>query len=95
MTKSKLAAVLLLHGEGAEQRVRWVSFPGECVCLFYPPVVLRLKKLELLLDAVQRLRDGELEGLAWSLVGRLTHARMHGERRGVVGAGRGDKLQPS
>ncbi len=24
-----------------------------CVCLYYPPVVLCLKKLELLLDAVQ------------------------------------------
>lgn len=64
------------------------------MCLFYPPVVLRLKKLELLLDAVQRLGDGELEGLAWSLVGRLTHARAHteGER---WGGGRGDKLLPS
>lgn len=53
-----------------------------CVCLFYPPVVLRLKKLELLLDAVQRLGDGELEGLAWSLVGRLTcmHTHAHTQR---------------
>lgn len=64
-----------------------MSFPGECACLFYPPVVLRLKKLELLLDAVQRLGDGELEGLAWSLVGRLTRARMHGERGGGVRRG--------
>lgn len=64
------------------------------MCLFYPPVVLRLKKLELLLDAVQRLGDGELEGLAWSLVGRLTHARAHMEGERGSG-GRGDKLLPS
>lgn len=48
-----------------------------CVCVCYPPVVLSLEKLELLLDAVQRFWDGELKGLAGSLVGRLkqTHAR--------------------
>lgn len=45
-----------------------------CVFQFFLPVVLRLEKLELLLDAVQRLRDGELEGLARGLVRRLiTH----------------------
>lgn len=49
-----------------------------CPCVYvYPPVVLGLEELELLLDAVQRFWDGELKGLAGSLVGRLKQTRMH------------------
>ncbi len=44
-TMRKLATVPPIKTEG--------SLLCECVCLYYPPVVLRLKKLELLLDAVQ------------------------------------------
>lgn len=46
MTKSKLAAETPLTTGGGE-------LPSECVRLFYPPVVLCLEELELLLDAVQ------------------------------------------
>lgn len=46
MTKSKLAAETPLMTRGGE-------LPSECVHLFYPPVVLCLEELELLLDAVQ------------------------------------------
>lgn len=54
-----------------------VNVPA-CVCVYmYPPVVLGLEKLELLLDAVQRFWDGELKGLARSLVGRLKQTRTH------------------
>lgn len=48
-----------------------------CVSVCYPPVVLCLEKLKLLLDAVQRFWDGELEGLARSLMGRLTPHTHH------------------
>ena len=47
----------------------------------YPPVVLRLEKLELLLDAVQRFGDGEFKGLPRGLVGRLAHRRTHTHRQ--------------
>lgn len=44
------------------------------------PVVLRLEELELLLDAVERLRDGEFERLARSLVRGLARRRPDRER---------------
>lgn len=41
-------------------------------CVLAVPVVLCLKELELILDAVTRVRGGELEGLT-GLRGRLRH----------------------
>lgn len=54
--------------------------PDPVVSLRRSPVVLRLEELELLLDAVQRLRDGEFERLARSLVRGLARRQPARER---------------
>lgn len=58
----------------------------------FKAVVLRLEELELFFDAVQRLRDGEFERLARSLVrGRVPALGEHGSGRGGSPSQRGSR----
>lgn len=56
------------EGHGEERGSSGNHSPGAAG---HAPVILRLQELKFLFNAVQRLRNSELEGLACSLVRRL------------------------